>query len=52
MKKMPFFLTKMWNSETKMFKGKICFIILKLIFQTTKEKNIIQAFGCSKNLVI
>ena len=36
------------NSETKMFKGKIWFSILKLTFQTTKKRYCISNVGCSK----
>jgi len=37
----------MQNSEIKMFKGKICLNILKMIFQTTKEK-IVQVLAIQK----
>lgn len=46
---MLFFYIKTQNSEVKMFIGKVCFNILKLIFQTAKEKIV---WVCQKNLVI
>ena len=42
-----FFSHKKIKPETKMSKGKICFNILKLTFQTTKEK-IIQVSDVQK----